>query len=117
MSATETTTEPLDPAEQDQRLLSGREQVNSAERLPAAVGWLGGLVFNFLAPLVVWLVVRGRPGTGHAVAHARRATVVYVAVSAATRMSQVSEASRPPPKANPLTAATTGLRSSRSASQ
>lgn len=80
---TETTTEPLDPAEQDQRPLSGREQVDSAERQAAAVGWLGGLLFNFLAPLVVWLVVRGRPGTGHAVDHARRATVVYAAVSAA----------------------------------
>src|SRR5699024_4217118 len=40
-----------------------------------------------------------------------------VAVSAARRMSQVRAASRPPPKAYPFTAATTGLRSSRSASQ
>src|SRR5699024_6104447 len=40
-----------------------------------------------------------------------------VAVSAASRMSQVRAASRPPPKAYPFTAATTGLRSSRSASQ
>lgn len=84
MSAT--TTDPAPGGEQHpaaERPLSSREVIGQQERWLAALAWLGGVLLNVLAPLVVWLVVRRGGKAPHATAHAGRATAVFAGITAA----------------------------------